>query len=198
VSCCTQNRENQISRSLTTVRRRIDCVQGRQEQQGLIPHRQAYLLCVVVVVLLYLCCLFNSCVLVFYSSVEMADEDWIGKGDNLPRRSPRRKGKTCGRPFKAPRPVSDKEDERGESQVVVITEIENDRDIQDREEAQPIVIPFIPDTAGSQKETAQDSLDIEKETEQDKNAEQTGQVSDTTGSTPDIFKSPDRRDTTNV
>ncbi len=93
--------------------------------------------------------------------------------------------------------VSEKEAEIEESQVVVITETGNERDIQEREEAQPIVKPFIPDTTGSQKETAQDSCDIEKETAQE-NAEQTGQVSDTTGSTPDIFKSPDRRETTNV
>ncbi len=125
----------------------------------------------------------------------MAEEDLIGKGDKLPRRSPRRKGKTCGRPFKAPRPVSEKEADKEESLVVLLTETENERDIQEREEAQPIVIPFIPDTTGSQKETAQDSCDIE--TAQD-NAGQTGQVSDTTGSTPDIFKSPDRRETTNV
>ena len=74
---------------------------------------------------------------------------------------------------------------------------ENERDIQAREEAQPFVIPFIPDTTGSEKETAQESCDSEKDTAQD-NAEQTGHVSDTTGSTPDIFKSPDRRDTTNI
>ncbi len=59
----------------------------------------------------------------------MAEQDWISKGDKLPRRSPRRKGKTCGRPFKAPRPVSEKEADNEESQVVIITitETENER-----------------------------------------------------------------------
>ena len=74
----------------------------------------------------------------------MADEDWLGKGDRLPRRSPRRKGKTCGRPFKAPRPVSEKEADKDESQAEIITETENERDIQARQEVQPHVIPFIP------------------------------------------------------
>jgi hypothetical protein len=127
----------------------------------------------------------------------MADEDWLGKGDRLPRRSPRRRGKTCGRPFRAPRLVADEQAVREESQAVILTETEMERDMQDREEAQPLVIPFIPDMTGSDKEIAQDSYESVKDTVQD-NAEQTGQVSDTTGSTPDIFKSPDRRDATNV
>ncbi len=74
----------------------------------------------------------------------MAEQDWLGKGDKLPRRSPRRKGKTCGRPIKAPRPVSEKEADKDESQVEIITETENERDIQARQDVQPHVIPFIP------------------------------------------------------
>lgn len=127
----------------------------------------------------------------------MSDEDWLGKGDRLPRRSPRRRGKTCGRPFRAPRLVADEQAVREESQAVILTETEMERDMQDREEAPPLVIPFIPDMTGSDKEIAHDSYESVKDTVQD-NAEQTGQVSDTTGSTPDIFKSPDRRDATNV
>ena len=39
----------------------------------------------------------------------MPDTRWKGKGEALPRRSPRKgkRGKTCGRPFKAPRPVKE-------------------------------------------------------------------------------------------
>ena len=33
----------------------------------------------------------------------MPDKKWKGKGEALPRRSPRKGGKTCGRPFTAPR-----------------------------------------------------------------------------------------------
>ena len=37
----------------------------------------------------------------------MADKGLKSKRDKEPRRSPRKRGKTCGRPFKAPRPVGD-------------------------------------------------------------------------------------------
>ncbi len=110
----------------------------------------------------------------------MSGQDWISKGDKLPRRSPRRRGKTCGRPFTAPRQVADLGGEREESQAVILTETEKERDMEDREEAQPLVIPFIPDMSGSEKEIAQESFESVKDTVQD-NAEQTGQVSDTTG-----------------
>ena len=36
---------------------------------------------------------------------ETGDREWKGKGDKLPRRSPTKRGKTCGRSFKAPRAV---------------------------------------------------------------------------------------------
>jgi hypothetical protein len=81
----------------------------------------------------------------------MADRSWKGKGEALPRRSPRKRGKTCGRPFKAPRPVAEAvqeiititETETNDSQVQVITETENDRDIQARAVAEPVRIPFL-------------------------------------------------------
>jgi hypothetical protein len=34
----------------------------------------------------------------------MEDKEWRSKGEKLPRRSPMKKGKTCGRLSKAPRP----------------------------------------------------------------------------------------------
>jgi hypothetical protein len=78
-----------------------------------------------------------------------------------PRRSPRRKSKTCGRPFKAPRKgktcktvaevetseaqllTQDRQDNH-DSQIQHISGTENERDIQAREEQEPHVIPFIP------------------------------------------------------
>ncbi len=81
----------------------------------------------------------------------MPDKNWKGKGEAPPRRSPRKGGKTCGRPFTAPRlvekPVKEiitvTETETHDSQVQLITETENDRDIQARQDAAPVVIPFI-------------------------------------------------------
>jgi hypothetical protein len=37
----------------------------------------------------------------------MSERGLKSKGEKQPRRSPRKRGKTCGRPFKAPRPVAD-------------------------------------------------------------------------------------------
>ena len=102
----------------------------------------------------------------------MPDKNWKGKGEALPRTSPRKRGKTCGRPFTAPRLVEEivkeiitvTDTETQDSQVQLITETENDRDIQARQEEPEVVTEGGPDrTFGS----------------------------DTTGSTPDICKSPD-------
>ncbi len=90
----------------------------------------------------------------------MADKDWRGKDDKLPRRSPRRKGKTCGRPFKAPRPVSEKEADKDESQVEIITETENERDIQTRQEVEPHGIPFIPGIRMMSEREAQETAEF--------------------------------------
>jgi hypothetical protein len=38
--------------------------------------------------------------------VEMTEQGWRGKGGKVLRRSPRQRGKTCGRPFTAPRKVT--------------------------------------------------------------------------------------------
>jgi hypothetical protein len=54
----------------------------------------------------------------------MADKGWKNKEDKVPRRSPRKRGKMCNRPFKAPRRVADVE-----SQVQIITEAQNTREI---------------------------------------------------------------------
>ena len=71
----------------------------------------------------------------------MTDKGWKSKGDKEPRRSPRKRGKTCGRPFKAPRPVSEAVERDSDvvllttdtdSQVQVITETENERDLRSK------------------------------------------------------------------
>jgi hypothetical protein len=85
----------------------------------------------------------------------MTDRSWKSKGEKLPRRSPRKTGKTCGRPFKAPRKKGktklvaefedsdvqlveqDKEGEN-ESQVQCIAESQNKRDMEGIVEAEPI------------------------------------------------------------
>ena len=36
----------------------------------------------------------------------MTEQGWRGKGEKVLRRSPRKRGKTCGRPFTAPRKVT--------------------------------------------------------------------------------------------
>ena len=87
----------------------------------------------------------------------MTDRGWKSKGEKVPRRSPRKTGKTCGRPFKAPRKKGktkvvaevedsdvqlveqDKEGEN-ESQVQCIAESQNKRDMEGKEEAEPIRI----------------------------------------------------------
>ena len=134
----------------------------------------------------------------------MDGKGWRSKGDLVPRRSPRQQRKTCGRPFSAPRQVratipkkpktvqtnetedsdirvlteteiqmiQSMEDEVPEvsqdSQVVIITETENQRDLQEREAPASVT---------------DDLSDVEDRHET---------VSNTTESTPDILKSPDK------
>ena len=84
----------------------------------------------------------------------MADKGWQNNGDKVPRRSPRKRGKKCDRPFKAPRPVVQERDSDvqeiqietvadSESQVVIISETQNTRDVEGKAEAEPHVIPYI-------------------------------------------------------
>ncbi len=116
----------------------------------------------------------------------------------MPRRSPRQKGKTCGRPFKAPRPVIVLEDSdvlliatdvetNKDSEVEVITETENQRDLKARYEAQDNSSDSEDDIPVStllrQEKEGEERQDITKQKSHD---------SDTTASTPDIFKSPVR------
>jgi hypothetical protein len=114
-----------------------------------------------------------------------------GKGEALPRRSPRKGGKTCGRPFTAPRLVQDtvkeiltvQETETQDSQVQLITETENDRDIQARQE-----VAILGEREAD--EMVRHSTDSAPEVVTEGVPDMTF-GSDTTGSTPDICKSPD-------
>jgi hypothetical protein len=183
----------------------------------------------------------------------METRGWQNKGDKVPRRSPRRQRKTCGRPFKAPRKgkssktvaqvktseaefglqdgqdtqdsqvkqISETENDRDiqerieqdnevrldnqdqvgqdnqDSQVQQISATENDRDMQARTEEEPHVIPFIPGIRMmSDREATEMCRHGEvlrwSSDEDGDNTDKTALGSDTTGSTPDLFKSPEQ------
>ena len=76
----------------------------------------------------------------------MGDRNKNSKGGKDPRRSARNTGKTCGWPFKAPIPVKQAETDivrvtetlLQDSDVQIITETANDRDMQSRQQANDI------------------------------------------------------------
>jgi hypothetical protein len=137
----------------------------------------------------------------------METRGWQSKGDKAPRRSPRRRGNTYQRPFKAPRAVKDiqtsevqlvvqERQDMNDSQIQIISETENERDIQTRQDAEPHVIPFIPCIKlMSEREATEMSKHGEvlrwSSEEEGDNTPTTNLASDTTGSTPDMFKSPE-------
>jgi hypothetical protein len=100
-------------------------VEGRHEQIDTRRHRLRLTvrLRLLFVVSSLACLWLLVCCLVFFTVVQMADRGWKGKGEKAPRRSPRKRGKTWSRSFKAPRPVEDLED----SDVQLVT---TDRDSQ--------------------------------------------------------------------
>jgi hypothetical protein len=74
----------------------------------------------------------------------MASKGWQSKGGKSVRRSPRQKGRQCARPFKAPRgSVTKDKGNKEDSEIQEITETENARDIEGRQDEEPHVIPFI-------------------------------------------------------
>jgi hypothetical protein len=81
----------------------------------------------------------------------MGDRNKKSKEGKDPRRSARNGGKTCGRPFKAPRPVTQaetnivrvQETHIQDSDVQIITETANDRDMETRQVVQPQRIPYV-------------------------------------------------------
>ena len=72
----------------------------------------------------------------------MPSNGWQSKGDKSVRRSPRQGRRKCARPFTAPRSVTKDKGKTVESEVQVITETENARDIEGRQDEEPQVIPF--------------------------------------------------------
>ncbi len=91
--------------------------------------------------------------------------------------------------------VQDRQDVH-DSQVQIISETENERDIQARQDVEPHGIPFIPCIKlMSEREATEmarhgEVLRWSSEEEGD-NTPTTTLASDTTGSTPDMFKSPE-------
>jgi hypothetical protein len=72
----------------------------------------------------------------------MASKGWQSKGDKSVKRSLRQGGRQCARPFKASRSVTKDKGNKEDSEVQVITETENARDIEGRQDAEAHVIPF--------------------------------------------------------
>ncbi len=131
----------------------------------------------------------------------MAVKGWRSKGDKVLRRSPRKKGKTCGRPFSARRKVSettpktpkivDPKEVRvlTDSEVQMITSV--DEAVPEIEDSDLMIITE--SEKGRQIDAQQDKAQQDK-LQQDTLEETTPVIaeSDTTESTPDIFRSPVR------
>ncbi len=64
------------------------------------------------------------------------------KGEKFVRRSPRQKGSLVIKPFKAPRKVSPCEEDISNSDVQAITETDNARDQDARQDKEVIVNPY--------------------------------------------------------
>ena len=133
----------------------------------------------------------------------MPDKGWRSKGDKGIRRSPRQTGKTCGRPFSAPRKARETTaktttmtaKETNDSEVRILTESE-----VEILASMGAAIPGFEDSDEAQADNRLEDESHQDKTEQDRQAqdriEETAQVtaeSDTTESTPDIFKSPVRQ-----
>jgi hypothetical protein len=136
----------------------------------------------------------------------MGDRNKNSKGGKDPRRSARHTGKTCGRPFKAPRPVKQAETNivrvtetlLQDSEVQIITETANGRDMERRQDAEPHRIPCVKGIklmsdreateCARHGEVLRWSSDSDKEEMTDTREDRTIK---SVGSTPDIFKSPE-------
>ena len=136
----------------------------------------------------------------------MGDRNKKSKEDKDPRRSARHTGKTCGRPFKAPRPVKQAETDivrvtetlLQNSEVQIITETANDRDMEGRQDAEPHRIPYV---KGIKLMSDREATECARHGEvlrwsSDSDKEEMTEIREDTmiksvGSTPDIFKSPE-------
>ncbi len=131
----------------------------------------------------------------------MPDKGWRSKGDKGFRRSPRQTGKTCDRPFSAPRKA--RETTAKTTKIADLEEIIDSgvRILTDSEvqilASMGAAIPGFDDSDEAQADNRLEDESHQDKTEQDRleqdRCEETSQVtaeSDTTESTPDIFKSP--------
>jgi hypothetical protein len=121
----------------------------------------------------------------------MADRSWNSKGDKVPRQSP---GNRCGRPFKAPRPVTtDKEEiefqlgvtEIDDSGVQVLTDNAVQKIQNQINRTDSIADSEVQIVMGTENER-----DIIARQDKDEHTLFVSADSDTTASTPDILKSP--------
>jgi hypothetical protein len=132
----------------------------------------------------------------------MPDKGWRSKGDKGIRSSPRQTGKTCGRPFSAPRKARDTTEkttkitakETNDSEVRILTESE-----MEILASMGAAIPGFEDSDEAQADNVLQVEPHQDKTELDRQAqdliEETAQVqaeSDTTESTPEILQSPDK------
>jgi hypothetical protein len=147
----------------------------------------------------------------------MSDKGWKSKGAKVPRISPRKQRKTCGRPFNAPRTKTVKQNKVAEaqecdvqviekesvtdkdSQVELVTETQNLRDIEAKRLAiPPLVNPY---PKGIQLMSAREANEearhgevlrwsSDDEETKDSNADKTSAL-DKTPSPPECLKSPE-------
>ena len=127
----------------------------------------------------------------------MPSKGWKSKGDKSGRRSPRQRGRQCARPSKAPRSVTTDKSNKEDSEIQEITGTENARQIEGRQDEEPHVIPFIKGIKlMSEREATEcaehgEVLRWSPDSEGEQTIDKTPPESDTTGSTPEIFKSPE-------
>ncbi len=122
----------------------------------------------------------------------MTDKGWQGKGDKLLRRSPKKKGKMCGRPFSAPRTVRQT---TAKTPKVVETKETEDSEVRVLTNREVEMIVSMQDIAPEAHEAQNDSSDSDENIpfstllRQEKEFQERPEIevhSDTTGSTPDI------------
>jgi hypothetical protein len=141
----------------------------------------------------------------------MTDRGWLSKGDKVPRRSPRKRGSKCDRPFTAPRQVIPPSTNRKSAPRQVIPPRPDPKDV-DPKDKQDSDVQFVTDSEVQQirlrVETNVDStnseLQIITETQNQRDVTAKRQrvpearaetvqetiFSDTTESTPEICRSP--------
>ena len=192
-TCCTQDRGSKILRFPTTVKKRTDLGYGGEEETRIRqPRLKVRLLFHFFVVCLSVCFLFFVHCFSCSRLVEMTEQGWRGKGEKVLRRSPRKRGKTCGRPFTAPRKVAQStsnvkkrtvQTHKDDSEVQLLTESEVKTSVN--------LTKAVEDNADSEVQEVTETKnerDIAARHETMAHDKQVTTESDTTESTPDIFR----------